>query len=78
MGFSLDLVCLFQILLSPEHPPVCDEIELSCSVLNVTCFIKSCQHKLAIVSCYQSPSTDFAIGLSDLCEVLNLLFNILL
>ena len=54
--------------LKPEHPDVCvtADHERSCSVLNVACCIVSCKfHRVAIVSAYRSPSTNFVDFIDD-------------
>ena len=62
-------------MLLPEHPPICDEIEQLSSVLNITCcFITCVFHKMAVVSIYRSPSTEFSVGLFDLYQILSKLY----
>ena len=38
-------------LLQPEHPPICDVIERSCSVINISsCFVTCKYHRVAVLS----------------------------
>ena len=70
--------CMFVAdMLLPEHPSICDEIENSSSVLNITCcFITCVCQKMAVVSVYRSPSTELSVGLYDLRQYLSKLFVI--
>ena len=65
--------CMFiPTILSPEHPPLCDDIERSCMALNVSCCFVTCKNlKLAVVSFYRSPSTKYGVVLDDFCQVLS-------
>ena len=55
-----------------ERPPVCENVENSCQLLNVVCcFINSDKGaKVCIISVYRSPSTYFRAGLDELQSVL--------
>ena len=69
--------CLFvPEMFSPQHPPLCEEIEKSCTSLNVTCCFFQCRHfKMVVASVYRSPSTDYAQCITDLHTLLPQLFS---
>ena len=50
--------CIFVLkLLQPERLPICDTIEASCSLINVSsCFVTCKHHRIAIISVYRSPT----------------------
>ena len=49
-----------------------DDIERSCTALNVSCCFLTCKYlKLAVVSFCRSPSTKYWVVLDDFCQVLS-------
>ena len=64
--------CIFvSTLLQPERPSICDVIERSCSVINISsCFVICKYHRVAIVSVYRSPSTCCRSAITELRPVL--------
>ena len=65
--------CLFvPESLSPQHPQLCDDIEQSCVLLNVSCCFLQCQHfKVAVASVYCSPSVDIEQCIGELFTLLS-------
>ena len=70
--------CLFvPELLSPQHPPMCVDIEQSCVSLKVSCcFIKCRNFKMVVASIYRSPSAEYNQCVADLHTLLHQLFAI--
>ena len=64
--------CIFvSTLLQPECPPICDVIERSCSVINISsCFVTCKYHRVAVLSVYRSPSTCCSSAITELRSVL--------
>ena len=64
--------CIFvSTLLQPERPPICDVIERSCSVINISSYFVTCKyHRVAVLSVYRSPSTCCSSAITELRSVL--------
>ena len=75
-GRYLPESCLFTSdLLSPERSSLCEDIEKSCTSLNVCCCSLKCKlYKVAVVCIYRSPSIDVSKCLEDLHDLLSQLF----
>ena len=68
--------CIFvSTLLRPERPPICDVIERSCSVINISSCFVTCKHRVAVVSVYPPLSTCCGSAITELRSVLLQLFS---
>ena len=64
--------CIFvSTLLQPERSPICNVIERSCSVINISsCFVTCKYHRIAVLLVYRSPSTSCGSAIIELRSVL--------
>jgi len=59
-------------MLTPQHPPICDDTEQVTSVLNISCCFMQCQNfKMVVASVYRSPS----VNIKQCIENLSVLFT---
>ena len=57
--------CVFVSKVSiPEHPPVCDAIERSCSFLNLSCCLVSCKRRCTVISSIYRSSVWYVVAVT--------------